>query len=687
MENTIQQYLLIIALAFGMSGLTAEAVEDQSTEGATLIPRPVIKKPVHTVVNESYHQTGKISVKFREGLLIRLREGALTDFGTGALHDAQDVLTVLAGATWRRVHSVPEATLDQWQQMAESNSGRAAANLNLYFNLYLPEGADAGAAIDALNGLDCVEYALPVPLPAPPPSGHCDPECVCTDGEYCEDETCVDVPDFGPDQGYLDVATDGIDAECAWMVPGGTGAGIKIVDIEYDWNLDHCDLNATLIGPQPTPSFPQHGTNVLGEIGSIDNGWGTTGIAYDSTIYVATHCHAQACNDTDEVDAAISTAIFAGNLGPGDVILLEVQINGPSGPPVPAEWWGATYDAIWSAVHSHGITVVEAAGNGGLDLDAPEFCPPTGPGSHCPFRPENDSGAIIVGAGNSPVPGAPGRDLVRANPGSNYGSTVDLQAWGDSIATTGLQSGFPVLLDVEGENLDYTSYFGATSGASAIVAGACALLQSAYKQATGTVLTPQQVRDCLHATGSPQQPSDPPFCSGTPECENIGPRPDVAAAIASALPCLDCNANQTPDVCDIASGFSLDLDLDGVPDECCIGDLSGDGAVDAEDLAILLGSWGPCFGCPGCLADLTCDGVVDAADLAILLGSWGPCRGPGPMPPPDGPEGPGDGCMTLDQALEVMGFADVDEFNAWTASVPTDEAHTATQQLLELLTQ
>jgi len=49
-------------------------------------------------------------------------------------------------------------------------------------------------------------------------------------------------------------------------------------------------------------------------------------------------------------------------------------------------------------------------------------------------------------------------------------------------------------------------------------------------------------------------------------------------------------------------------------------DLDGDGIVGAADLAILLGSWGPCEGCP---ADLDGDGVVDAVDLAILLGSWG----------------------------------------------------------------
>ena len=51
-------------------------------------------------------------------------------------------------------------------------------------------------------------------------------------------------------------------------------------------------------------------------------------------------------------------------------------------------------------------------------------------------------------------------------------------------------------------------------------------------------------------------------------------------------------------------------------------DLGGDGIVNAADLAVLLGAWGPC---PGCPADLNGDGIVNAADLAILLGNWGPC--------------------------------------------------------------
>ena len=50
------------------------------------------------------------------------------------------------------------------------------------------------------------------------------------------------------------------------------------------------------------------------------------------------------------------------------------------------------------------------------------------------------------------------------------------------------------------------------------------------------------------------------------------------------------------------------------------GDINGDGMVDPQDLAILLGNWGPC---PGCPADLDGDGVVGPLDLATLLGNWG----------------------------------------------------------------
>lgn len=51
-----------------------------------------------------------------------------------------------------------------------------------------------------------------------------------------------------------------------------------------------------------------------------------------------------------------------------------------------------------------------------------------------------------------------------------------------------------------------------------------------------------------------------------------------------------------------------------------LGDVDADCDVDASDLALLLGTWGPCANCP---ADLNNDGIVNAGDLATLLGNWG----------------------------------------------------------------
>ncbi len=63
-----------------------------------------------------------------------------------------------------------------------------------------------------------------------------------------------------------------------------------------------------------------------------------------------------------------------------------------------------------------------------------------------------------------------------------------------------------------------------------------------------------------------------------------------------------------------------DADANGIVDACeVVGDLDRDGVVGAKDLAILLGTWGPCA---ACAADFNGDGAVDAADLSILLGAW-----------------------------------------------------------------
>jgi len=88
----------------------------------------------------------------------------------------------------------------------------------------------------------------------------------------------------------------------------------------------------------------------------------------------------------------------------------------------------------------------------------------------------------------------------------------------------------------------------------------------------------------------------------------------------------DCNLNLRPDACDIAGGVSRDCNLNTLPDECepqpvCPADLNGDCTITLADLGILLGHYGGA-GEPS-VGDITGDGVVDAKDLAALLVVFG----------------------------------------------------------------
>lgn len=329
----------------------------------------------------------------------------------------------------------------------------------------------------------------------------------------------LDPQDLERFQGHLDPAPDGMDVRYAWGLEGGRGENVRIVDIEVSWNLNHNDLIAATAGlflyeegidPRPQDNV-EHGTAVLGEMVAAADGIGVTGIAHQAGLGLINPIKS---GNTPDVAGAVTRA--AQFLEPGDVILIEVQSIGPrfdfftGRGLVPPEFDPRVFEAIASAT-SRGIAVVEPAANGFDNLDH------AGYGGAFDRR-QRDSGAIIVGSGMPPegVYG-PGPDRTRSEE-SNWGSRVDVQAWGRSVTTCG----YGDLRREGGHNNWFTGNFGGTSGAAAMVAGAAAVIQSIAKARGRAPLTPFQLRRLLVETGSPQTGK---------VGKHIGPRPDLRAAI------------------------------------------------------------------------------------------------------------------------------------------------------------
>lgn len=314
-------------------------------------------------------------------------------------------------------------------------------------------------------------------------------------------------------QGYLDPAPDGIDAEFAWTIPGATGTGQRLVDVEHGWTLDHEDLidhGATLLHGTNADSGKYHGTAVLGEIGAVDNTFGCVGITPDTGMAASS---TMGSTPPDAMLAAVA------NLSFGDVMLLELQyVTGHHGTSyVPLEVYDADFDVIRLA-SALGIVVVEAGANGGNDLDAYT----NGVGDAILDRGSTDfrdSGAIFGGAASSMVPHS--RMWF-----SNYGSRIDCYAWGENVDTC--------YSDTAGSTDLYTGSFSGTSSASPIVTGAALAVQGAAEANLGYRFSPGQLRELLSdpATGTP---------SADPANDEIGVMPDLEAIIQTEL-------NVVPDV-------------------------------------------------------------------------------------------------------------------------------------------
>ena len=265
-----------------------------------------------------------------------------------------------------------------------------------------------------------------------------------------------------------------------------------------------------------------HGTAVLGEVVGRDNGKGVVGIAPDvERVFTSSIGRLPVA---DALDAA------AERLRPGDVLLIELQGGGPRGRFLPVEYWDDNFDAIQAATR-RGVVVIEAAGNGGENLDHKTY---KGKLS----RAGRDSGAIMVGAGGPARDGYVDRARLDF---SNYGTRVDVQGWGRKVAT--LDYGDLQRCD-DGGDRHYTGEFSGTSSASPIVAGAAVLVESWAKQTRGVPLAPAVVRDLLTRTGTPQTSGiggsmesgmacTSGGCTTWGELQQIGPRPDLERALSA----------------------------------------------------------------------------------------------------------------------------------------------------------
>lgn len=362
--------------------------------------------------------------------------------------------------------------------------------LDRYFEVPLPKGMDRARIdnlISALSGNADIEQVYFQPSPEP-----------------AEVES-PSVPDFSGRQGYLfgragsaddNFALGGVDAHYAWTLAGGDGSGVDVVSNEIGaFNNNHIDL------PQPFMVvgdyvIDDHDTASAGAIASLDNGFGTTGIAHGARLGYAKY-------GTQRMVEA------AEQLAPGSVMQvgihyrvdsLDQYMGCGSSCYVPLDYYDGPFDAVRYITRELGVHVIAAAGNGNINLDHSHF------GDR--FDPDvRDSGSILVGAADP-------ADGERAY-FSNYGERVNVFSWGWNVTTTGYGSLY------DEPDADYTATFSGTSSANPIVAGAVASLQGIALAADMGALDTATMRDLLVTSGYPMLNGD----SAT-----IGTHPDLRAA-------------------------------------------------------------------------------------------------------------------------------------------------------------
>lgn len=311
------------------------------------------------------------------------------------------------------------------------------------------------------------------------------------------------IPNFIPLQYYLWPARHcfngfklgGVDGAAGLAYEGGRGENVTIITNEPDaWYTGHTNLPRERAVVEGTVVVGNDNTASVGVMAGLELGYGIIGIASRAKVGYAARGLQHLYNLYHRLKA-------------GDVIQIGMQHQGGNMSYynqecfVPVEYEPAWFDLI-SALTSKGVHVVQAAGNGAVNLDHPMF--------NGKFnRSVKDSGAIIVGALDP-------RTGLRAAY-SNFGSRLDSSSWGDYVVTTSY--GYATLLNQT--NAWYINNYSGNSPANPIVAGVVACLSS-IAIANKKTMSTFQLRELLTS-------------SGTVLAENfssiIGTQPDLGKAV------------------------------------------------------------------------------------------------------------------------------------------------------------
>lgn len=152
------------------------------------------------------------------------------------------------------------------------------------------------------------------------------------------------------------------------------------------------------------------------------------------------------------------------------------------------------------------------------------------------------------------------------------------------------------------------------------------------------------------------------IAGGAPDCDTNGV-PDVCQSAGN-----DCNANAVLDSCDIAAGTSLDVNGNGIPDECEI-DCNGNGIPDGLEIS------------QGLAPDCNANGVPDDCDIAGGASADCDANGvPDDCQPDCQPNGIPDACEAVSAVQDGLalwlradalgGYQDGDPVGSWPDESP-----------------